>query len=235
MRLRIHEHAQEAVQFLLLGGGIILLARIGYLAAVRALAPEAMDALGAAAAPFQQGYLLSDPHTVVNGRTALEGRIALALLFALALGALLAAAGMGLAKATGKDRLPMAIRWARAGLLAGTAWGAYTALALPPQRAIIRTEGLLLMSTPSILDALALPWPTKERLVTWEELRTVHDFDRPAFGSGCDRHLGVELVTQKDTLSLASMLPQGPECRDELDHAQDAAAVLAEAIRSRLP
>lgn len=234
MRLGIHEHAQEAAQFLLLGGGIVLLARIGYVVIASALAPEALDPLAVAATPYQQGYLLRDPHTVVNGQTALEGRIAFALLSGLAMGATLAAGGMGLAKALGKPPLQMAIRWARAGILAGTAWGAYSALVLPPKRAVISAEGLLLVHTPAVMGTLSLPWPAEERLIPWSDVRAVSPFDRPSFGSGCERWIGVEVVTRNDTTAFAAILPQGPDCRNGLERAQEAAEALAAAIRPQL-
>lgn len=163
----LHENAQEALQFLALGAGIILLLRLVALGLGHLGAP-ADGELAAAMAPFRNGYPLIGADTVVLGGQAIIPRIAVAFLFTLLCGTGLALLTWSVGRALRWNSLRAAVVGARAGLLLGGAWAVYCLLCLPPRQTQVDPEGLTRTSRPAFLRTIALPFPS--HTVHWDHV-----------------------------------------------------------------
>jgi hypothetical protein len=230
MRTRIDENAQEALQFLMLGSGIVLGARLLYLGALYLLSNNEPDALHEAISAFGHGYLLSDPRTMVVQGMAPGGRLAMALVLSLMGGISLALIGGVMARLFKADGVRWAVLGARAGLVIAGAWGLYAALALPPASTVVQDDGLLLRSRPAFLGALSWPAPPQETLLTWERIEAIETRSQASSYEGCGSHEQVVAVSKGTMYPLAGLTPEGRDCNEALHSARSETKELVVAL-----
>jgi len=234
MRLRLNDNTQEALQFLVLGSGIVLGGRLAYLGALKALERTSNDPLDAAIAAFGQGYLLANERTAVLEGMDPGGRAALAFVLALATGAVLAVLGYAVARMLRRDAIRAAVIGGRTGLLLAGMWGLFAALALPPVSATIGEEGIVLRSRPAFLGELSLPAPAQERIVLWSAITEVGTRSIASRFDGCGSRERVVVLVGTEVVHIAGRLPSGPDCNDALHAARNDAERLATEVRRSL-
>jgi hypothetical protein len=232
MRARLNENAQEAIQFLMLGAGLVLLIRLAYLGALRWSMAGATDPLHLAMSEYQNGYLLSDPGSMVVYGMPIGGRLALALLLALMAGTAFAVIGSILAGALGMDKIRLAVQGARTGLVLAGAWGLYAALTLPPGLATIGTEGVVLRDRPAFLGELSWPLSAAEQTIAWEAITSIEARSVASSSNGCGTEERVVLVTGDALIPIASIVPEGRSCNEAMHAARTSAEHLASTLRS---
>lgn len=162
MRPRLHENAQEALQFLALGAGIVLVIRLA-IALIVHWSDGPGNELEEAMAPFHNGHPLVDRGSVVLGGLAIIPRLAVALLFTLGCGVLGALLTVPLGRVIGASGIRSAVVGSRVGLLLGGAWAIYCLLCLPPRQTRITADGLALTERPAFLRTVPLPFAARTR------------------------------------------------------------------------
>jgi hypothetical protein len=220
MRTRIDENAQEALQFLMLGSGIVLGARLLYLGALHFVNSTGPDALHLAIANFDHGYLLGGNSTLVVQGMAPGGRLAMALVLSIIGGIVLALIGGGMARIFKADGRRWAVLGARAGLVIAGAWGVYAALTLPPVCTVVREDGVLLRSRPAFLGALSWPVLPQETFLSWESIEAIETRSVASGYDGCGSHEQVVALSGSSTYALAGLIPEGRDCNEALHSAQ---------------
>lgn len=232
----LNDNFQEALQFLVLGTGIIMGTRLAYLGGVRMLAPEGSDALHQTLQPFGHGYLLSEPGTWVVQSMSVGGRAALALVLAIALGILMALIATIIARSLRKDALPMAIAAGRGGLLIGAIWGLFAAVAMPPVSVRLSDEGITLQSRPALFGELSLPLPARTNTIPWGPEHSVRTRTVATRSVGCGSLEEVILEWNGETHVLGQLRPEGRDCAVAVHLARtntESLAALLESIRAR--
>lgn len=230
MRIGLEDNTRDALHFVALGAGVLLVLRL-LVAGVQLLldAPLTAD-LPALLTMFRNGYLLHDPNTLVIGGMELPGRLAVAGVFAAFTGIVLAIAFGSIAHATGHVARKSAIRGGRAGLLLAAAWGLYAALILPPSSVRVQPQGLLFADRPALLNAMSLPWPGHEHMVPWTAISTIEQRAIARSLNGCGTQEQVVALTNESVLVIADVVPRGPDCEASLRDARERTARLAELL-----
>lgn len=166
-------NAQEAVQFLLVGAGIVLVIRL-IVAAFGLWGGDASgDALAQACAPFRNGYPLIGPHTVVVGGLPMIPRLAVAVLFMLTMGLLFALVMLPFGGLLKRGALRAAVLGGRIGLVLGSAWAIYALLCLPPQHVVVAQDKLVRYEAPAFLGTIPWPLTSTERAYPWNEVQAL--------------------------------------------------------------
>jgi len=220
MPTRIDENAQEALQFLMLGSGIVLGSRLLYIGALYFSNSAEPDALQEAISAFGHGYLLSGGRTMVVQGMAPGGRLAMALILSLLGGIALALISAGMARILKANSLRWAVLGARAGLVIAGAWGLYAALTVPPVSTVVREDGILLRSRPAFLGALSWPVPAHETFLSWESIEAIDTRSQASSYEGCGTHEQVVAISGGEYHALAGMTPEGRDCNDALHSAR---------------
>lgn len=156
----LHENAQEALQFLALGAGIVLLLRLVAIG-LGLWNGNADGELEQAMAPFRNGYPLIGRDVVVLGGLAVIPRIAVALLFVLLCGVLWALFTWTLGRVLGWNGLRSAVIGSRAGLLLGGVWAVYCLLCLPPRQTQVNAVGFTRTERPAFLHTIPVPFAAR--------------------------------------------------------------------------
>lgn len=227
MGTRLNDNFQEALQFLTIGAGIILGARLSYLGVLTLLTPEKDDALQEVLEPFGHGYLLPDTHTWVQHSMDAGGRAALALALAIGIAVLMSMVAAAMAGLFRKALLPMAVAGGRSGLFLGALWGLFAAFALPPTTASMSKDGITLHTRPAVFGQLSLPLPATSRTIPWAADSKVSTRSMATFGTGCGSMEEVVLSTSGETFVLAQLRPEGRDCSEALHVARSHTAGLA--------
>lgn len=162
------EHpAAEAVQFLLVAAGALLVLRLAHAGAERLLAPAPDDAIAQLAAPFRRGYLLRNTHALVPSGVGLSARAALALLVSLAGAAAGALLGRAVALLVRWDARTGVRRGLRIGFMAAGAFALLAILFWPPTVVVIGPEGIVVRERHSLLGIFGLPAVESEHRYDW--------------------------------------------------------------------
>lgn len=178
--------AQEALQFLALAAGIVLLLRLVVLAFDQ-WTGQATGGSAQAMAPFRNGYPLVGADVVVCGGMAIAPRMAVGLLFVLLSGVGLALVAWPIGRLFGWSGPRSAVVGSRAGLLLGMAWTVYCLLCLPPRITRITDAGIEQLERTAFLGTIPLPIPG--RTTHWSN--TMIDrfaVDRTVLGNGTTGH-----------------------------------------------
>lgn len=173
MGARLDDTAREALQFLLLGAGSILLGRLLYSGSYHHLDPSGLGTEAEALAPFRNGYLLTEGHTLVANAIAVEGRMALAALLTLLFGCAVAAVVWVIARLIKAPARRSVLTGVRFALATSSLWCLYAALFLPPAATHIEVDGLRIVKRPAFLGQLSLPLVPERMLLSWEDVRSV--------------------------------------------------------------
>jgi hypothetical protein len=165
------EHpAAEALQFLLVAAGALLVLKLAHAGAERVLAPAPDDAIAQVAAPFRRGYLLRDAHALVTSGVGFSARGALALLVSLAGAAAGAILGRAVALLVRWDARTGARRGLRIGFMALGAFALFAALVWPPTVVLIDPEGIVVRERHSLLGIVGLPSVESEHRYDWRSV-----------------------------------------------------------------
>src|SRR5690606_26742349 len=116
MRAKLEDNTQEALQFLLLGGAIVLGIRLLIAGAEHLIGGSSDAVLQEAITYHRTGWLLPATYWTI-GAAAIEGRLAMALLLSIGAGILFSLIGAALAAITGRRPIPAAVIAARWGLV----------------------------------------------------------------------------------------------------------------------
>ncbi len=230
MRLELEDNTRDALHFVALGAGVLLVLRL-LVAGVQLLMDAPLTAeLPALLATFRNGYMLPDPNVLVTGGMDLPGRLAVAGVLAALVGMFLAAAFGSIAIATGRDPRKSAIRGGRAGLLLAAAWGLYAVLLLPPSSLQVRSQGLLFTDRSALLNAISLPWPGGDHMLPWTAISGIEkrSIARSFIGCGTQEH--VLAMTKEGHHVIAELIPRGPDCDAALRDAAARTTRLAELL-----
>lgn len=232
MRLGLDDNTRDALHFVLLGSGVMLLLRL-VVAGIGLLvrSPPESD-LAASIATFRNGYLLSDPDILVSGGMELPGRLAIAAIMCIAVGILAAILCALIARVVRSDVRTAALLGARGGSILALVWGLYAALLLPPKSARINADGITLIERGSLLDGISWPWPGHERSLPWSGMNAIEQRSVAATISGCGSHEQVVLRIGTDEHVIARLTPRGSECRQATREALERTAELATSLNS---
>lgn len=172
MKWDLDDTASDAVRFLLIGAGSLLLLRLGHMALQHAYVTVPTDALSQATTAFHQGYLIGQPDTVVVGGGGMGTRLALA--FLAGCGSVLLPGGIAawIARLLGRSTAGI-WRVARYLLLVSMGWWGFTALARPPITVRFDQDGFTRTERPALFGELSLPMPPTERQVSWSAVDAV--------------------------------------------------------------
>lgn len=235
MAARLNDNVQEALQFLMLGSGIVLGARLAYLGALHLLVDHTTDPLATTVRAFGRGYLLADADTIVVLGMNIGGRMALAFVLALMVGILLALLGFVLARMFTRDVLPLTVGLGRAGLLIAGVWGSFAAFALPPVTTTLEAEGLVLSRRPAFMGELSWPLPASKERFAWSEISSIDARTSASSAVGCGSLEEVVATVNGQRLTLAVLVPEGRDCNEALHFARshtEQLALLIEGLRS---
>lgn len=230
MGARLNDNVQEALQFLALGSGLVLGARLIYLGVARVIIQAEDDPLTVCARPFHQGYLLSEPGTMVVLGLNLGGRIALALVFALLGGLILALLGSALARIARKETLPWAVGLGRVGLLLAGVWGIYAAFALPPVTTRVVKNGLVFTERAAFLGEISWPYPARTLELPWGEMTTIEARTSALRASGCGSMEEVVVFVDGSARTIAGLVPEGSDCNEAVHFARAHTRQLADLL-----
>lgn len=232
MRARLDDNAQEALQFLLLGAGIILAGRLLHHGLDLAWAPGAdAPAWERAIEPFRHGYLVPRG-TLVSTAVDLAARLGVGALLTLVGGGLGALMGSAVARVGGRPALRGTVRGARWGLALAGAWCLYATLALPPRTVRAIEQGLLVRERAAVLNAVALPVPARDHLLPWKQVRGFEHQPEHAPGQGCGTAHAVVAVGAATTDRLAVQVPGGRHCSEAGALAEQACTDLVRTLRA---
>lgn len=159
MKWELDDTTSDGIRFLLIGSGSLLLLRLAYSCVLLLTQTPSTAELQACIAEFRNGYLITDPKTLIRGGMSVGERLALALVLSMASGI---AAGL-LAYLVSKTWVVAA----RLGLLLALLWFMYAALLLPPKKIVLGSEDLVQSTRPAVLGELSLPWPATETNYPW--------------------------------------------------------------------
>lgn len=160
----------EALRFLLTALGAIGLLSLAHTGLQLLLAPAEGDEIGALAAPFRRGFLLSDPHALVPSGIGMPARVGAALVAGLGGACCGALTGAVLAALRSRSRRPAALLGARIGFVVIAAWAIWAALAMPVEWIKLEHSGLTIRSRASLWGMLAVPGATRAAVHGWDEL-----------------------------------------------------------------
>lgn len=220
MGTRLNDNVQEALQFLMLGSGIVLGSRLAYLGVAQLLMDRTDDPLAASVQAFGHGYLLADANTLVVLGMNIGGRMALAFVLALLAGILMALLGVVLARLFNRAMIPFAVGLGRAGLLVAGAWGLFAAFALPPITTTVESDGLLLSTRPAFLGELSWPLPASAQKLAWTEITAIEARTSASSAVGCGSWVEVVVTVVGTTHSIAGIVPEGRDCNEALHFAR---------------
>lgn len=232
MRIGLDDNTRDALHFVLLGSGVLLVLRLIIAGIGLLIAAPPEGELAASIATFRNGYLLSDPGILVNGGMELPGRLATAVLAATAAGVCVALIGQLASRLLGGDTRRAALFGARTGFLLMLACGLYAALLVPPRSARIDADGITTIVHVSLLDGISWPWPSHERIFRWKDIRSV-EHRSEARSVPCWSDETVVLVTGEEEQVIASITPQGTECLAAKNEAVDRSAHLASLLNAQ--
>src|SRR5690606_14938312 len=116
MRAKLEDNTQEALQFLLLGGAIVLGIRLLIAGADHLIGGSGDAALQDVISDHRRGFLLPANNWTI-GAAAIEGRLAMALLLSIGGGILFSLIGASIAAIAGRRTIPAAVIAARWGLV----------------------------------------------------------------------------------------------------------------------
>jgi hypothetical protein len=231
MRANLDDTAREALQFLLLGAGVVLLARLAHAGLVLYLDRSQAGALEAAAAPFGQGYLLPGGRTTVAGAIAPAGRLALGALLTLIAGAVAAVvvgAVVRLARMPLRNTLWPATRAAMA--LTGL-WCLHAVLMLPPAATRITDSGIEVVQRRAFLGQVSWPLPARTVFVPWADItRTATQTTADALAPRGERY-EVVVDHRAGSVVVADLAPEGGDASAARHQALEACHQLEAALR----
>ena len=231
MRIGLDDNTRDALHFVLLGAGVLLVVRL-LIAGVQLLLGTPLSAdLPALIATFRNGYLVTDPSLLVSGGMDLPGRLAVAGVLAVCAGIGLAIPLMGIAYAMQRNVLRSALRGGRAGLLLAAAWGLYAALILPPTSASVRPQGLLITQRTALFSAVSLPWPAAEHMLPWARISAIEQETIARSFDGCGTQARVVATTTEGSHVIADLTPRGPDCETSQRDAFERTTRLAELLK----
>jgi len=228
MAFRLHDNAREALQFLALGVGLVLVLRLLVLAADKSSAtpPDAGD-LDVALDAFRNGYLWQPAGTLVTGGIAIEGRLALAALVALAAGAIAALVAAGISTLLGRAAGRSAVRAARIAMPLVGAWALFAALLLPPRSAEVDNAHLGIIERPALFGELSLPWPSRVERIPWSAVVAVELRSTQASKEAHGVLEQVVVRVEGEERIIASLAPAGRDRTEALAEARDRTGQLA--------
>ncbi|MEO8590884.1 MAG: hypothetical protein ABI432_16020 [Flavobacteriales bacterium] len=210
MRIGLDENTRDALQFVLLGAGILLVLRL-LVAGAGLLIDAPTGDPDSIIATFRNGYLLGDPGVLVTGGMALPGRLAIAGLSALSGGLALAVVFALFARILRRDMRKSAVLGGRTGLLLVALWGLYASLLLPVRSAHISDEGITIKQRGTILDVLILPWRAEELTIPWNSITGIeHRSIASSMPRGGTQELVVVLTGESEHI-IAAVTPRGPD------------------------
>ena len=212
MRIGLDDNTRDALHFVLLGSGVLLLLRL-IVAGIGLLleAPFESD-LTESIAGFRNGYLLSDPGILVSGGMELPGRLAAAVILSVVAGIVGAILFSLVARISRGDARRAAVQGARAGSILMLVWALYAAFFLPPLSARVDEGGITVTERVSLSDGISWPWPASGTMIPWKEISSVEH--RSAVRSvPCWSHENVVITTREGEHVIASITPQGAECQ----------------------
>ncbi len=215
MKLELGDTTADAVRFLLLGVGVLLALRLAYAGLELWMAPPVTLDLPASIASFRNGYLLSDPMTLVVGGSGVGARLALSALLTALCTLIFGGLGAAFGKMMGFSPVRSGVSVARLALLMTGAWWCYAALALPPRSVRIERTELVRNIRPTVLGELSLPWPGMETRVA---LASLDRFEQRSVAStlqACGSIEKLEAVSGSDRMELATIIPGGADCAVE--------------------
>lgn len=232
MRLGLDDNTRDALHFVLLGSGVLLLLRL-MVAGIGLLVQTTPQSEPAASmATFRNGYLLSDPEILVNGGMELPGRLATAIILCIAVGILSAVLCALIARVARGDVRSTALLGARGGSVLALVWGLYAALLLPPHSARIDEQGITLIERGSLLDGISWPWPGSEQVVPWNEVDRLEQRSVATSISGCGTHEQVVVLSEAGDHVIAQLTPRGSECPQATRQAVQRTSELASLLNS---
>ncbi|MBL7938703.1 MAG: hypothetical protein JNL43_05015 [Flavobacteriales bacterium] len=230
MRLDLGDTTADAIRFLLLGLGVLLLLRLAYAGLELWMAPSMTLDLPVAIATFRNGYLLGDPTILVVGGSGVGTRLALSALLTALCTVVFGILGAGFGRLMGFSPVRSCVQVARTALFVTGAWWCYAALALPPRSVRIAPTELVRNVRPSVLGELSLPWPGTETHVT---IASLDRFEQRSVAStlpACGSIEKVEAVAGADRMELATITPQGADCDRERAKAKEALGRLTQLL-----
>lgn len=231
-----NDTTREALQFLMLGSSIVLVARLAYLGIGQLLEHKTENHLAATVQAFGHGYLLADANTTVVLGMNIGGRMALAFVLALFMGILLALLGVVLARLFKREMLPVAVGLGRAGLLVAGTWGLFAAFALPPATTTVEAEGLVLKRRPAFMGELSWPLPASSMRFAWSEITAIQVRTSASSAVGCGSLEEVVATVNGQMHTIAGLVPEGRDCNEALHFARshtEQLALLIDSIRTR--
>jgi hypothetical protein len=166
MKWDLDDTASDAVRFLLIGAGSLLLLRLGHRVLQHWYVAHPSDALSQATAAFHQGYLIGQPATVVVGGGGTGTRLAMAFLAGCA--SVLVPGGLvaWVVRLLGRSTAGI-WRAARYLLLVSLGWWAFTALVHPPITVQFDQNGFTRSERVALLGELGLPISLSHEQVSW--------------------------------------------------------------------
>lgn len=230
MKPVLSDTTADAIRFLLLGAGVILLLRLLYAAiALWSASPLTAD-LPVAIAELRNGYLLNDPMTLVVGGSPVGTRLALAALLTGLCAVAIAILGALLARPLGFSPIRTAVTGARIALFVCGIWWFFAALVLPPRSVQVGTSELVRTVRPSVLGELSLPWSGTETRVGMDMIDGIEHRSLAASSAPCGWNEKVEAVSGTRRMELASISPEGDDCEAARKIATDRLRRLAELL-----
>lgn len=226
MKLHLGDTTADAIRFLLLGVGVVLVLRLAYAGLELWVAPPVTLYLPATIATFRNGYLLSDPMTLVVGGSGVGARLALSAVLTALCTLIFGVLGGGFGKVMGFSPVRSGVSVARTALFVTGAWWCYAALALPPRSVRIEPTELVRNVRPTVLGELSLPWPGSETRVALAALDRFEQRSVVSTLPACGSIEKVEAVSGTDRMELATITPQGADCDLERDKAKELLARL---------
>ncbi|HMC96684.1 MAG TPA: hypothetical protein VKG92_03465 [Flavobacteriales bacterium] len=232
MRIGLDDNSRDALHFVVLAAGVLLLLRLLVAGAGMLIEPMRTTDLPAIIASFRNGFLLNDPNVLVTGGMELPGRLAVAGVLAVLAGAGAAFLFAGVARLFGRGVRRAALFGGRAGLLLVLLWGIYAALFLPPRSVQVTADGMSVIHRAALFDGVSLPWPRTERKIDRQSITTIEHRTIASSMPGCGTQEQVVVVTGSGECVIADLTPHGTDCATSQHQAIEQATRLSEVLRS---
>lgn len=212
MKIELGDNATDAIRFLLLGLGVLLLLRLGYAGLELLFAPPVTTDIAVAIDSFRNGYLLADRSTLVVGGRDLTERLALAVVMGAACATIVAVPAALLAPLFSMNGGRAAIVAGRTVLFAACAWWLYAALALPPITVRVSADEFVRTERSALFQDLSIPFTATETRMIRTAGASIQQRSATSHWSPCE--VVEEVFTQygSEQMVIARVVPSGADC-----------------------
>ena len=231
MKIELGGNATDAIRFLLLGLGVLLLLRLGYAGLELLFAPAVTTDLAVAIDSFRNGYLVADRSMLVVGGGELTEGLALAVMMGAVCATVVAVPAAVLAPLFGMKRGRAAIVAGRTVLFTTCAWWVYAVLAVPPITVQVSSDEFFRTEPSALFQDLSIPFTASGIRIPRSASATIQQRSGTSHWSPCA--VVEEVFTQygNEQMVIARVVPTGTDCDAAVKEARGRTLVLRDLLQ----